>query len=206
MTVDATETVLESGEAPSVSLGVRVLLGLAEAAVPDGTERQVQAAARGCWQSLIRPCGPYRGWRRRRERHREQDRVPMMLAEAWIAWEHYDMRRTRKEAADLLGLTPRQLRTREALLQLAIDHLGLDWTVKPAFRGRPPGRGWKPAAGGRPGTLRQVAASLGVSERSLFRFLHEMHEVDIDVVDRVLCNARTPTMLRDLYPDLYDDV
>ena len=129
----------------------------------------------------------------------------MMLAEGWTAWEHYDMRRTREEAADLLGLTPRQLRTREALLQRAIDHFGLGWTVKPAFRGRPPGRGWKPATGGRRGTRRQVASLLGVSERTLYRFLHEMDEVDEGVVDRILCNAGTSTTLRDLYPDLYDD-
>ena len=147
MTLTATTTVLESGEAPSVSVGVRVLLALAEAAVPDGTERQVRAAARGCWQSLLRPCRPYRGRRRRAERYRELDRVPMMLAEGWVAWDHYDVRRTRQETADLMGLTPRQLRTREALLQRAIDHFGLDWKVKPAFRGRPPGRGWKPATG-----------------------------------------------------------
>ena len=203
MTLNATTTVLESGEAPSVSVGVRVLLALAEAAVPDGTERQVRAAARGCWQSLLRPCRPYRGRRRGAERYRELDRVPMMLAEGWVAWDHYDVRRTRQETADLMGLTPRQLRTREALLQRAIDHFGLDWKVKPAFRGRPPGRGWKPATGR--GPRGRVAARLGFSERSLYRFLHEVDEVDIDVVDQTLCNAGTSTMLCDLYPDLYDN-
>jgi hypothetical protein len=54
----------------------------------------------------------------------------------------------------------------------------------------------------------RVAARLGFSERSLYRFLHEVDEVDevdIDVMDQTLCNAWTSPMLSDLYPDLYDN-
>lgn len=220
MTVNATTTpaepltLIESGEPPSVNMGITLLEDFAWQALSDRADAdespnparldEIEDSAIDCLEALLTPIRPLTGQRRKAERFGEMDRVALMLAEGWIAWEHYDLWRTRNEAASLMGLTPRQLRTREALLQRAIDHFGLDLEVKPAFRCRPPGRGWKPATGGRPGTLRRVAAQLGISERMLYRFLHEDEAVHLDVVDRVLCNAGTSTMLRDLYPDLYD--
>jgi hypothetical protein len=214
ITRDESLTSIESGEPPSVNMGITLLQDLAWQALSERTDAdespdqarldEIEDSAIDCLDALLRPIGPLTGQRRKAERFGEMDRVALMLADGWIAWEHYDIWRTRDEAASLMGLTPRQLRTREALLQRAIDHFELDLEVKPAFRGRPPGRGWRPATGGRPGTLRRVAAQLGVSERMLYRFLHEDETVHVDVVDRVLCNAGTSTMLRDLYPDLYD--
>ena len=45
---------------------------------------------------------------------------------------------TGKETAELLGLTARQLRTREQLLRRALDYFGLDFLVGPDYLGRPP--------------------------------------------------------------------
>lgn len=204
-------TVLESGRPPSVGLGAWVLRLLAQNAVSGSNrerygapldETDIDAAARECWVALLTPIGPYRGRRREAERFREIDRVALMLSEGWLAWEHYGLRRTRKEVGESMGLTVRQLRSREALLQRAIDYFRLGWQVEPAFRGRPSGRGWKPATGR--GPLGRVAARLGFSERTLYRHLYESETIDIDVVDRAVCNEGSITV-RDLYPDLDDD-
>jgi hypothetical protein len=213
-TPDESLTLIESGEQPSVNMGITLLEDLAWQALSEHTDAdespdqerldEIEDSAIDCLEALLMPIRPLRGQRRQAERFREMDRIALMLAEGWIAGEHYDLSRTRNDAASLMGLTPRQLRTREALLQRAFDHFGLDSEVTPAFRGRPPGRGWKPATGGRPGTRRRVAAQLGISERMLYRFLHADETVHVDIVDRVLCNAGTSTMLRDLYPDFYD--
>jgi hypothetical protein len=117
-----------------------VLVMLAKAALPDGTEHQLREAVRGCWWALLRPAQePYpRGRRRQAERLREWDRILLWMAQAWIAEEHYRLNRTRKETASLMGLTPRQLRAREQLRRRALCCLGLAWYNGPPFRGRPP--------------------------------------------------------------------
>ncbi len=171
----------------------------------EADDDEVESAAFDCLEALLAPVEPYRGRRREAERVRKLDRAASMLAEGGLAWAHYAAGRTRRETAAVLRLSMRQLRTRESLLQRAIDYFQLAWTVGPAFRGRPVLSAWKPATGGRPGTRRHVAAQLGVSERMLYRFLHEIDDtIHVDVVDRVLCNAATSTTLRDLYPDWYD--
>lgn len=194
----------------SIEMGLEVLDELAWIALAgdgEGTEvddDEVDVAAFDCLESLLAPIEPYRGRRREAERFRKLDRTALMLAEGGLSWAHYDAGRPRREAAAALRLSVRQLRTREVLLQRAIDYFALDWVVGPAFRGRPVLTGWKPAIGGRPGTLRFVAARLGISERMLYRMLHVSKVIHVDVVDRVLCNADTSTTLRDLYPAFYD--
>ena len=214
--IDETQTSIETGDAPSVQIGLFLVQDLASTALTGDQDddvgasdvdfNEIEGAAFDCLEALLTPIKPYRGRRREAERFRELHRVALMLAEGWIAWEHYQVSRTRTEVAGIMALTPRQLRTRELLLQRAIDYFELGWEVAPAFRGRPPGRGWKPATGGRPGTLRHVAARLGVSERMLYRFLHGMEDsIHVDVVDRVLTNAGASTTLRDLYPGWYEN-
>jgi hypothetical protein len=61
-----------------------------------------------------------------------------MIAQGRLAEEHYQLNRTRPETAKRMGLTPRQLRTRERLLHRALNHIGLAWEIGPPFRGRPP--------------------------------------------------------------------
>ena len=214
MTADATSDLLLGSidlERPaSIALGLELLDELAWIALAgDGEGGEVDdddldAAAFDCLEALLAPIKPYRGRRREAERFRKMDRAALMLAEGGLAWAHDDASRPRREAATALRLSARQLRTRESLLQRAIDHFGIELTVSPAFRGRPVLSGWRPAAGGRPGTRRHIAAQLGVSERMLYRFLHELDVIHVDVADRVLCNADTSTTLRDLYPDWYD--
>lgn len=198
-------TALERGRSPSPGLGWLVLRSLAEQAAlgSNCTAPAPRDAVRECWIALLTPIGPYWGRRRQSERFREIDRVGLMLSEGWLAWEHYALRRTRQEVGEILGLTVRQLRRREAMLQRAIDYFGLDRQVKPAFQGRPPARGWKPATGR--GPRARLAAQLGFSERTLYRHLHQGDVIDIDILDRAVCNWGSPALLRDLYPELYDD-
>jgi hypothetical protein len=138
VTADATTTVIERGEAPSVDLGEGLLESLIRSARPDIPRPRLRAAFVDCLKALARPAGPCRGQRRAAERDRELDRVLLMLAEGWIAYEHYQLNRTRPETASLMGLTPRQLRTREQLLRRALDQAGRTKDVSPPFRGRPP--------------------------------------------------------------------
>jgi hypothetical protein len=50
-----------------------------------------------------------------------------------------------------------------------------------------------------------VAARFGIEERVLYRIRYrEYTRINMDTVDRMLCNAHLPGMLRELYPELYD--
>jgi hypothetical protein len=125
-------------------MGLVLLQDLAWAAITgDGEEEveendvafdEIEDAAFDCLEALLTPIKPYRGQRREAERFRELDRVALMIAEGWIAWEHYQVSRTRPEVASLMALTVRQLRTREALLRRAIDYSELGWEVAPGWR------------------------------------------------------------------------
>lgn len=137
------------GSPPSVDLGLAVLHELAIYAearayepesVPQDLDTRLdpKIAAMECWGRLAGPIPQPNGRRRKAERERELERVALMLAEAWAAAWSYTLHRTRKETAHLLGLTPRQLRTREALLERAVAYFGLDLQVRPDFLGRPP--------------------------------------------------------------------
>jgi hypothetical protein len=215
MTANATSDLplvtIAVGRSASVALGIELLDELAWIALTEDRDAdeadddEVESAAFDCLQTLLAPIEPYRGQRRKAEHFRKLDRAALMLAEGGLAWAHYAAGRTRRETAADLRLSVRQLRTRESFLQRAIDYFQLAWTVGPAFRGRPVLSGWRRASGGRPGTRRHLASQLGISERMLYRFLHELDDtIHVDVVDRVLCNAATSTTLRDLYADWYD--
>lgn len=50
----------------------------------------------------------------------------------------------------------------------------------------------------------QLAFSLGVSDRIIWRWIHESEHADLDAIDRALCHRWTPWVLRELYPEIYD--
>ncbi len=94
-----------------------------------------------CLATLMTPlAAPPCGARRRKERAAKQEAVLVMIAEGLAIEEQYWLGRTRREAAEVMGLTTRQMRTREQILQRVTDFFGLGWTTGPRFRGRPPHR------------------------------------------------------------------
>jgi hypothetical protein len=94
-----------------------------------------------CFATLTTPlAAPPYGARRRTERARKQEAVLVMIAEGLAIEEQYCLGRTRREAAEVMKLTTRQMRTREQLLQKVTDYFGLGWKTGPRFRGRPPHR------------------------------------------------------------------
>ena len=137
MTANAT-SVLEDEESRSVTLGIQCVLGLARQTLgPDAPPHVMREAALTCRDALMTPVKPLRGQRRRDERRRKKDRVWLMLGEAYIATRHHAEGKTRPEAAAQMGLTPRQLRTREQLLQDAIDYFEMLSVLRPRRRSRP---------------------------------------------------------------------
>lgn len=54
------------------------------------------------------------------------------------------------------------------------------------------------------GGVKVIAWELGITERSIGRWLNESKHVMLDVADRALCNRGTPWVLRELYPSLFD--
>jgi hypothetical protein len=60
------------------------------------------------------------------------------------------------------------------------------------------------AGGYNGGGLKIVAYEIGITERSIGRWLHDAKYVRLDIVDKALCNCGTPWVLRELYPDLFD--
>jgi hypothetical protein len=80
---------------------------------------------------------PSYGARRRKERATKQETVLVMIAEGLATEEQYWLGRTRREAAEVMRLTTRQMRTREQLLQRVTDFFGLRWKTAPRLHGRP---------------------------------------------------------------------
>jgi hypothetical protein len=48
------------------------------------------------------------------------------------------------------------------------------------------------------------AAEIGIDSRTVWRWRHEAAEVTADMVDRCVCHALQPWLLREMYPDWYE--
>lgn len=159
---------------------------------PDGSMRQPHAYCKDCWRERSR------AWKARRRRERPD------LVQASDRAVYARVKRDPRRLARRREINRDTQRRKKNIPPER-------WRILPVDAERQdrlpigPFREWLNCEIEARGSMALVGDLAGIAERTIYRWLNEADNVEIDSADRVLCACDQPEVLRELYPELYGE-